>query len=325
MGSKRGSKTPQGAINEPPSVTSKFQTYNFVEIRGERGNVRVEKKNMLFATQVTLFFQRILWGTAAELKIKNIICVWHPLVEPGTVASVNLKLAYELGEETDDLTAEETVVSAVGRISEAIRIEVFPTQPVLKTADMAFYVPWSAEAEVSDTTSNGNGGVLGLLKIWCNVSIKGYRSTDRTNNKIYQPPIIDWSNLHYPFYIPFYMMKKVRGIHSTLWRDTEQYRRFKSQVLKHADEKMYDEQKHLGIMQILSKDDVTEIGKIAVNCHSHQGGYCTCGDMVNRFLASALLNNHNRCKDHGTLFDSVARDIMTGNIKLVNGHPKINF
>lgn len=313
------------SVDVPESKAAKFTAFNSVEVIREHASLRLEKRNMLLSTQVALFLQGLLMQRAAEITLKKIICVWCPHVEPGLSAAVKISVSYNLGDETDDMNAEETIISVTGLISETLRVDVFPTKPIIKTADMAFYIPWSVSADIPDAFADCEHAIVGTLKMWCQIGIKTYFSKKKPETRTYKEPLIQWSNLYYPYYIPFYMMKKVRGLHSVLWRDTDLYKKFKAQIGVHLDEKLYPEGRHLAIMQTLSCEDASKISEITANCHINAGGFCTCGDKVGKFVASALANNHGRCNDHGAIYDRIGRDIMTGNIKMISGHPEIKF
>ncbi|AZN18350.1 putative movement protein [Zhuye pepper nucleorhabdovirus] len=318
-------KTQTNALELDKAKPSKFTAFNSVNICGNPANVKIEKKNFVFSTQVMLFLQGLIWGNDAEVFIKQIIAVWCPTVEPGALSSITVTMSYDLGNEVDDLEADEIVVQVTGAIAEPLRVSVYPTKPIIKAHDQAFYMPWSATAHVDGIMESENQAILGVLKLWCDVDVNMFKPRNRSRSSLYRSPEVAWGNVHYPYYVPLYLIKKARGIMATTWRDTDQYRLFKKEIIAHIDTTVVRDASHLTLMQIMSKEDVGNARELTTGCHLYEGGFCTCGDKVTKFLSSVLVNNNKRCMNHGKLFDKILVDIMTGHTRKLEGHPLIRF
>ncbi|DAF42299.1 TPA_asm: P3 [Plectranthus aromaticus virus 1] len=319
---KNTGKQPNGALPEGPS---KFTAYNSVLITGAPANVHIEKKNFVMSVRMLMTLQSYLWGRSHELTISKIITKWCPRVEPGNLSTINMRISYYLGDEEDDVNADDTILCLKGRISEQLVVVVYPTVTIIKAADRALFIPWTVSVDADNVTCPDSSIILGELKMWCKVEMTGLSFRSDSERVLYKPNVVSWSNLHYPYYIPFYMEKKVRGIGTILWRDTEQYKKFQEDVGKHMDGQVITEKDTLPLMQMMSLSDYKEVSKKTEPCHSNRGGLCTCGEGLTRLLASILVNNDGRCLNHGEEFDIAAKSVLTGKIKTVSHLASIKF
>lgn len=315
-------KSPADLVTPRPS---KFTAYNSVLVTGSPANVKIEKKNFVFSTQMMLTLQSYLWMKAQELRISQIVARWCPRVEPGNLSNINISVEYYLGEECDDINADDTVISIRGRISEQLSVIVFPTVTIIKAAEHALFIPWTITAETDDVSQDEHAVVLGELQMWCKIEMTGLSLKPKSRHPIYRPNVVLWSNVHYPYYVPFYIERKVRGIGCILWRDTENYKRFMSDIGKHFDGRTITDKDILPLMQMMSLADSSEFHRMTEQCHANRGGLCTCGESVMGFLSSVLMNNNGRCLNHGVEFDSAAHSILTGKVKQVATMNSLKF
>ncbi|DAF42451.1 movement protein [Bacopa monnieri virus 2] len=305
--------------------SSKFTAYNSVLVTGSPANVKIEKKNFVFSTQMMLTLQSYLWGRAQEIKISQINARWCPRVEPGCLSTISISVEYYLGDECDDLNADDTILSIRGRISEQLAVVMYPTATIIKAPQNALFIPWTVTAEADDIAQDDKSIVLGELQMWCKVELSGLQIRPKTKNPLYRANTILWSNMYYPYYVPFYIERKVRGIGAVLWRDTKNYEKFMREVGKHFDGRTISDKDILPLMQSMSQADCEEIKRLTDTCHATRGGLCTCGDTVTGFLSSILINNNGRCLNHGTEFDNIAHAVITGKIRQVASVCSIKF
>ncbi|UTQ50574.1 MAG: movement protein [Tomato betanucleorhabdovirus 1] len=323
-GSSKASKTSKTIENETERTAS-LKAYDEVVMRGHEANVCIKKESFGLTTRMLLLINSMAWNKVVEFSIKKLVILWCPTVEPGNLSTINLEVSYYLGEEVDDLRADETVVNLRGRISESLKAVVFPTKSILKNKNDAFFMPWKFAAKLDDCMGIDKDATMGILKLWCMLDMTLKPKFNRVASRAYIHPIIEWTNDYYPYYVPFYLIKAVRGIKPMLWRDTAQYKKFAREVIPHTDNTVILPASYLTLMQILSKADIATMNDITKNCHLRQGGLCTCGDNMDKFLASALLNNNGKCNNHGAKYDDITNQVYTGHITTAEGALDIVF
>ncbi|QJQ80124.1 movement protein [Sowthistle yellow vein virus] len=310
---------------ERKSKATKFTAFNETKIYGASQELKVGMRDFVFSTQVLLGIQAMVMHKATEITIRKLSILWCPLVEPGSASSMILTVKYEVNENMSDIPLSDIVYRADARISEYLHINITPTRPLVKEADHAFSNPWSVHIAVDGGMDTESKHPLGLLKIWCDIKIKSFLSGTKIPPKQFVAPTTTWTNVHYPYYIPYIVQKHVRGLTSIRWRDHECYDRFKSDIARHANPKLIGVDKHLPLMQILSQEDYKEAKKITQSCHIKEGGMCSCDDTLAQFLASVLKNNTDSCMFHGVDFDGNAEATMTGRMKDINEIPHISY
>nr|UTQ50628.1 MAG: movement protein [Tomato betanucleorhabdovirus 2] len=323
-GSQKSTKTAK-TIGNHQERTAAFKAYDEVVLKGHEANICIKKENFGLTTRMTFLINSIAWGKVIEFSIKKLVILWCPAVEPGNLSTITIEVSYYLGEEVDDLNADEVVVNVRGRISESLKAVVFPTKSILKSKEDAFYMPWKFSAKMDDCMGVEKDATMGVLKLWCMLDMKLKPKFGQMLSRPYIHPIIEWTNDYYPYYVPFYLIKAVRGIKPMLWRDTLQYKKFKREAAAHTDSRLITPSQHLTLMQILSKDDVSCMYDISKNCHLRQGGTCTCGDGMDKFLASVLLNNNGKCTNHGNKYDEICNQVYTGHVQTADGALDIVF
>uniref|UniRef100_A0AAT9VWH2 Movement protein n=1 Tax=Beet betanucleorhabdovirus 1 TaxID=3064197 RepID=A0AAT9VWH2_9RHAB len=323
-GSAKQTKTASTIANETER-TAALRAYDEVVLKGQDANIWVRKESFGLATKMILFLNNITKSKVVEFSVKKLIILWCPAVEPGNLSTITLEVKYYLGEEVDDINSNDTVINIRGRICEALKAVIFPTKSIIKSRDDAFYMPWRFNARLDDSMGLEKDATVGVLKLWCMLEVKLKAGFHRMESRLYIPPKVEWTNDYYPYYVPFYMVRAVRGIKPMLWRDTIQYKKFMREVAAHTDSRVILPANYLTLMQILSKDDVSMMYKISQNCHARQGGTCTCGDSMDKFLSSALLNNNGKCANHGTKYDEICNQVYTGHIQTVEGAIDIVF
>lgn len=299
--------------------------YNATPVFGSAENIRVEARDFLLHTQFMLLLQNVLWDKAAVINITKIVILWCPLIEPGHLSEITLSVKYDNGGEEDNINDDDVVVRTWGRATEQLMVTVYPSTPVIKVKSHAFYNPWSIDVDIRDCTTTGRRNMIGIVKTWCHIKIKTFLSHKKTTMKEYVCPDVKWSNVYYPYYVPFYVMQKVRGIDPVRWRDTLQYLAFANDVKAHVHHLSSAEGEVLGLMQILSKEDLAVLNNLTKDCHIRKGGTCTCGSKPSQFLASVAKNQTGHCANHGQIFDDIAVSILTGNTKTIPDAQHIRF
>uniref|UniRef100_A0AAU7E1A8 Movement protein n=1 Tax=Sambucus betanucleorhabdovirus 5 TaxID=3141833 RepID=A0AAU7E1A8_9RHAB len=322
--SSKVSKTAK-SIDQETCRTAALKAYDEVVLKGHEANVCITKESFGITTRMLLLLNTLAWNKVVEFSIKKLVILWCPTVEPGNLSTITLEVSYYLGEEVDDMNADETVVNVRGRISESLKAVVFPTKSILKNKNDAFFMPWRFSARLDDCMGLEKDATMGILKLWCMLDVTLKPRFNRVTSRPYTHPVIEWTNDYYPYYVPFYLIKAVRGIRPMLWRDTPQYKKFTREVSSHTDSRVISPSSHLTLMQILSKDDVSRIYDISKNCHMRQGGTCTCGDHMDKFMSSVLLNNNQKCTNHGSKYDEICNQVYTGHIQTAEGALDIVF
>nr|BDX35621.1 putative cell-to-cell movement protein [Cnidium virus 1] len=298
------------------SAPTKYVAFQATPIRGEATDIEIKTDHFLFSTRALLYLKNKLSLGALEMNIQKIIISWCPLIEPGALSSIKISVSYSMASEIQEQRDNTTIVQLTGKISEHHKVEVYPTHPLLYPKGGRLSIPWKCHVEVDGIMDDGTSRILGLVKIWCPVRTQPFLSSNKFPIKAFKAPCVEWSNLHYPYYIPYFLTKRVRGLSAVDWTKTEQYTRFSKEVLVHVGAEVLPAEKYLSVMQTMSLQDSIDIINMTSGCSLNKGvSYCSCKHAVSDFIVTCLANKTDGYDDHQVIYNNLVTGLNTGRIK----------
>ncbi|YP_010798378.1 movement protein [Cardamom vein clearing nucleorhabdovirus 1] len=309
------SKKPQP--DEYPPRPTRYVAFQERAIKGGKTNMAIEEDNVLLTTRLMLMLKSLLAFHPIEIDIKKIIINWCPLVEPGTLTSISISVKYQIAEEEGMVSRDSSIVFAKGRISEDLSVTIHPTRPMMYSFRGRMTIPWSVHIETEDIhDASASDNILGIIKIWCPLTISRQSSKTRQKARIYQSPTIQWGNIHYPYYVPYVIMRHVRGLVPLEWEKTEQFKHFKEDVLYHTDNSVIPDHTRLSVMQTMSYNDITRIAEMTKDCLLNKGGeYCSCKNAVSDYMKECCANKDDQYNAHQSIFKQTELNIKSGRWK----------
>lgn len=298
---------------------AKFKSYQMIAIQGSRSNIEINITNLMFPQRLWLYLKSRVLHNPIEVKLGMITILWIPLVEPSFSSYITMELDYLLARDITDEN-NESIVKARGKISEQIAIHIYPTKPVVFRKNGDIKLPWNCSVDFDEITQDKHSGNLGFLKIWCPTQVTSITDDNhRVKDLLYKLPTVEWSNKHFPYYLPFYCIKNVNSIEMIDWKNTPQYLEFEKDVLNHTNPEVLPSHQYLMMMQLLSINDCYVISNITEKCEMYKSkNYCSCGHKVSTYIHQKTLSVPGKYMTHQQEFDNINKSIIEGKLSTID-------
>nr|UZP80994.1 movement protein [Black currant nucleorhabdovirus 1] len=306
---------------EFPSKPTKYVSYVAVPIRGDHTEIPVSADGFLLSTKAILYIKNLLSLSSLEVDVKQVSLAWCPLVEPNHLSSVTIKVNYDIAHGSMLQDKDLSLVRLTGKISEQHGIILYPTRPLLYPKGGKLRLPWDVQVEIDGVSEGSNvDQTLGIMKVWCQIKTKPFLSSNTYPMKLYKAPEIKWGNVHFPFYVPYYIINNVRGKTSMEWENSYQYELFSRVVLDHVEKKLINQENTLALMQTMSFIDCTSINELTKNCVLNKNGeYCSCGNKVKDYVEICMKDRDDMYTNHSSIYFETTNGIKKGLIKSSSG------
>nr|UTQ50586.1 MAG: movement protein [Taraxacum betanucleorhabdovirus 1] len=321
-----GSQGNMKQLPEPTNRSTRCVTFKCTSIRGQVEGLVLKKDDMIFSNKLRSLVIKNLLNQSLKVDVSRLIIRWSPLVEPSTESTLCISVSYDMIEDSSELTNKDMICVVKGKIAETHQITIHPTKSLIFERGSKFRFPWIIDIDTDNIMQDASSPVIGLIKIWCFMELSAHDPMQRVVAKRYVQPHIEWSNEYFPYYIPAWVCRRVRGADAANYQKTLAYLTFGTEIRPHCSPVVLPPECVVHMMQTLSHDDVNKFHEITKDCNLRKGGsFCSCKSNADKFVTEVLANSKQTYAQHAMLFSNIEHQTSSGRMSGSINLPAIKF
>ncbi|DAF42293.1 TPA_asm: P3 [Asclepias syriaca virus 2] len=276
-------KPKPSVLQESLQISGKQLICDSYEIRTSNRLENLNMESYLNKRKIELSLKNLFNVFSVEVDIKQITCIWFPILESMSKTKVNISVFYNGASDQKSFTSDRVkVVDAYGIASEQLAVVIHPCNKLYFRNGKLDSLPWTLEVN-TDCIADGVDLVVGHLGIQYEYRSRIVYKTTKIVSSQFKNPIVRSSNKFFPYYIPtmIYATGSISRIYE--FRDDPRSKLFDTLVLPHV--KPGTSLENLWVLRnSLTYQDMEDFTTWIGPCVNKGTTYCTCGDHVHQFF-----------------------------------------
>nr|QTC11068.1 cell-to-cell movement protein [Sonchus yellow net nucleorhabdovirus] len=303
---------------EDDNRSSKMKVFHSELVYGDNHNISIKKADLTGQHKMMLLLSSALRIGSVHMDVSRILVKWCPYITPNMNTTIGITIKNNHHDDMSNINDMSTYISVKGKMSEALQITWHPASTLVYKKGMSCIFPWVVDVDTGSTEQESGSPALGEIKIWCYFKMQYHKPSTRHIARAEIAPSIEWGNTNFPYYVPFAMIRRARGIRPLDVFSTNQYSMFLEDVIKHVGTDSIKESDIVPIMSTMSREDMMMINEKNKACLLKRGGsYCSCKNVIENVVKEINMNRDRKYDNHGLLLSGYIAGSTSGRFQTV--------